>query len=613
MDQSSFDRIARLLGGAATRRSGLTAALGGMLGLASLDAAAKSDSHGGRGKRSDRSDKNHKRDKGNGHQKGKPGAEGPCGDGSRTDNACTKDSQCCTGICRKGLKNKDGKGRCRCVRKGKACTEDRNCCKGTCADGVCGGGGRAPIPTGQPCVAGLDTCADSNASCTTYDANDPAGTYCVLPDGQPCNDSDDECQSQKCISGTCLTPVPTSDACTQSDVCASPAATCRTYLEKERNGTFTADTFCLLPNGETCSDDIDCESGNCDSGTCAPQVCDVCTTGCASSDLDQTLKDAPDGAIIRVDAGTWTTTNGESSTVGGGRIQDGRNLTVRACNGVSGVNVTSTASWSVFYIENGDQGGSWTLEGLDIYGASGKNGPWIYISGTSSVLDAALTMRNCTVDNRNSATGLDSFVEIYSYATMTATDTTFTKGAGSSGPEYYGILVYGDTQPSVIDLTRVTVQDSGATNSTSSGGLYLTMANVTLTDCTISNNTGKSYRAGGGITVHASGGPVNLTLAGTTTVTGNTATNNTGVGGINVQTSTTVNHTVTIESTASVTGNTGLAAGGIGHRYQSNETHGTLTVTGGDRVTGNTATSTYQCANIPQNSSAVDVPGCTGF
>ncbi|MGI9254322.1 MAG: hypothetical protein ACR2J8_11280, partial [Thermomicrobiales bacterium] len=66
MDQVVFDRIARALGGAVSRRSGLLAALAGLAGLAGAGGAAA---------------------------KRKPVVEGPCGDRSRKDNICTKDSQ----------------------------------------------------------------------------------------------------------------------------------------------------------------------------------------------------------------------------------------------------------------------------------------------------------------------------------------------------------------------------------------------------------------------------------------------------------------------------------------------------------------------------------------
>ena len=129
MDDLSFDRLARVLGSAVTRRAGFGAAIAAL-----LPAAAAGRGHGRRGKGNGK-DRAPSRD---------PRPEGPCGDGSRKDNVCTKDSQCCTNLCNKkiGKKNLDGKGRCRCLRRGKKCKSTSNCCKHlTCSGGVCGGGG----------------------------------------------------------------------------------------------------------------------------------------------------------------------------------------------------------------------------------------------------------------------------------------------------------------------------------------------------------------------------------------------------------------------------------------------------------------------------------------
>lgn len=46
VDQNAFDRIAKVLGGAASRRSGLRAALGAALGVAALDGAAGAKGRG---------------------------------------------------------------------------------------------------------------------------------------------------------------------------------------------------------------------------------------------------------------------------------------------------------------------------------------------------------------------------------------------------------------------------------------------------------------------------------------------------------------------------------------------------------------------------------------
>lgn len=170
MDQHLFDGLTRLLGARAARRDGLRAVLGPALGLATAGAAT------------------------NAPAASRPRAEGPCGDGSRKQNTCSTDKNCCTGICdtSKGKTNRDRKGRCRCVRKGDPCSEDRNCCSRgnqamSCESGVCTPLPR--IPTGQSCVPGVDRCADKHASCTTYETDAqavlhaPAGTWCLLPTG----------------------------------------------------------------------------------------------------------------------------------------------------------------------------------------------------------------------------------------------------------------------------------------------------------------------------------------------------------------------------------------------------------------------------------------------
>jgi hypothetical protein len=133
MDQDRFDHLVRLLGTGSSRR----AAVAALAAAIPLGAAAKSGRNG-------------------------PQPEGPCGDGSRRDNICEQDADCCTGICNTGpgSKNKDGKGRCRCVRKNGDCTEDKNCCGGrSCVNGICGGSLEPPcVPLGGPCSVDSNCC-----------------------------------------------------------------------------------------------------------------------------------------------------------------------------------------------------------------------------------------------------------------------------------------------------------------------------------------------------------------------------------------------------------------------------------------------------------------------
>ena len=159
MDHASFDRIAKLLGGATTRRRGLASALGAALGLAAATATVAEASA--------RFSPDRKR-------VAKP--EGPCGNGSRKDNLCTKDKQCCTGYCQKGLKNKDGKGRCRCIRKGQPCKPSQTCCHGGCNNGICG----KSLETCQVCASGcpyttVQAAIDAAAAGDTIHID--AGTY----------------------------------------------------------------------------------------------------------------------------------------------------------------------------------------------------------------------------------------------------------------------------------------------------------------------------------------------------------------------------------------------------------------------------------------------------
>ena len=113
MDQKRFDELVRRLSEHVSRRSVVTGAVAGGIAATSVAIDARA---------------------------GKPGKAGPCGDGKRKDNICKKNKDCCTGICdvKLGKKNKDGKGRCRCVRTGDACEQDKNCCNAPCNGGVCG-------------------------------------------------------------------------------------------------------------------------------------------------------------------------------------------------------------------------------------------------------------------------------------------------------------------------------------------------------------------------------------------------------------------------------------------------------------------------------------------
>jgi len=164
MDPSQFDRVARLLGAGASRRAGLRAAVGTLLGLGVAGESALAARKANRR-----------------HEKL------AC---RNANSQCVSDDECCSGKC---IEKFGGIG-FRCAKT-----------HGKKKDGKKGGGGDGgltPIPTGQACVVDVDVCADSEASCEEYDSMDPSGTYCVLPTGAACS-ADDQCFSQSCGKGTC--------------------------------------------------------------------------------------------------------------------------------------------------------------------------------------------------------------------------------------------------------------------------------------------------------------------------------------------------------------------------------------------------------------------------
>ncbi|MGI9255207.1 MAG: hypothetical protein ACR2J8_15800, partial [Thermomicrobiales bacterium] len=360
MDQGSFDRLARLLGGATSRRSGLKAALGAAFGFGAIDSSAKGKGH---------------------PSEANPGAEGPCGNGTRKDNICQKDSQCCTGICdlATGKKNKDKKGRCRCLANGRSCKQDKNCCKSSiCFDGLCGdcrrknqtceessdccggnvciagvclpcratndacytdgdccGSNRCLDGICQPCLANGKSCTSNAECCDGSNCIDGTCASC-LPEGASCGNpifgksaaSLDCCDGLSCIDDICTAPkdVKTGDPCiAEFDTCKDPKAYCSNYEWDVPTGTY-----CVLDRKEACDKDGDCWSHDCPGGicvacthpacaiTCNPTVCKTCLRKTIQSAIDA----ATSGDIIDIDAGYY--------------IEDlrvNKDIVLRACKG----------------------------------------------------------------------------------------------------------------------------------------------------------------------------------------------------------------------------------------------------------------------------------------
>jgi DNA-binding beta-propeller fold protein YncE len=194
MDEQRFDAALRALNGATTRRQGLAAAFGMILGAGMLDALAK-----GANKGKDRS-----------KAPGGLETEGPCGNGGPKANRCTKNKDCCTGICRQD----QGKiRRCRCLNVGKTCKADRNCCGDmTCTKETCTrGGGGGGCTSDRDCPSSAPVCVDgecTEAGGCTSDRDCPSSAP-VCVDGE-CTEaggctSDRDCPSSAvfCVNGTC--------------------------------------------------------------------------------------------------------------------------------------------------------------------------------------------------------------------------------------------------------------------------------------------------------------------------------------------------------------------------------------------------------------------------
>jgi hypothetical protein len=105
----------------------------------------------------------------------RPDLSGPCGKLGR-DNTCERDSDCCTGHCRK-LKGK--LKRCRCLKRGETCHQGQTCCgKLLCMDKVCSS---PDMP--ETCLVCASGCAFSTIADAVAAAADgavitiAAGTY----------------------------------------------------------------------------------------------------------------------------------------------------------------------------------------------------------------------------------------------------------------------------------------------------------------------------------------------------------------------------------------------------------------------------------------------------
>ncbi|MGI9253604.1 MAG: hypothetical protein ACR2J8_07650 [Thermomicrobiales bacterium] len=240
MDHQAFDRIATLLGSAASRRAGIRAALGAAFGTVPAVAAAQ------------------------------PHQQGPCGDKSRAANRCTKNGDCCTEICVTDLSNKDKVGRCRCRISGKSCEKDLNCCKRKGVQMACNGGvcGDRCSKLGKSCSSTIPCCA---GACTGVaagnDRGDSSGQTCCLETGASgCTKKRDCCGASTgdadCVAGVCTsTCLPMRATCTLNDQCCTNTCGLLQAPVLDRGGAPYGCCIALLGYGCTVASDCCYDAG----------------------------------------------------------------------------------------------------------------------------------------------------------------------------------------------------------------------------------------------------------------------------------------------------------------------------------------------------------------
>jgi hypothetical protein len=249
MDEKRFDDAIRALNGSMSRRRGIAAAIGALLGgAAAAEATAKDRKRGAVAAGDDAN------------------VEGPCGDGSRKANRCKRNSQCCTKYCLFGT--------CRLKPNQMQCAKGSECASGSCVNNKCDGG-----------------CKKEGSRCSTS-ANCCNGLVC---EGGVCKSSTKAvCNSKNC-KGCCNGTV--CRAGTSVSACGTKGGTCA----RCRNGATCVNGACFACDAATCPTGC-CQNGVCQAGTAASAcgtggvacaACsgtDVCTAGTCGAACTPTLQ-----------------------------------------------------------------------------------------------------------------------------------------------------------------------------------------------------------------------------------------------------------------------------------------------------------------------------------
>jgi len=538
VDQSSFDRLARLLGEARDRRAGLKAALGVVLGggaavgALDVDVEARRKGRGGRPTGPDAGKRKHRKKTckpacGTGYDCVKAGKQRVCD--------CATDVVCGDACCRVGQVCKGGAcvaepEPAQCIPAGEPCKGvGRRCCDGrvcasgqggmidiacyspktgacattadcvfgtSCQDGSCRPGLPGPTPVGAPCAAG-DTCASPAAVCTAYTADDaPGGTFCSLPLRSACS-GDPSCTCYKCwyVNGGAQGTTRAARSSLNVKACCHPTGTSCTNEADCCSGLTCTNNVCTgdmcVPAGGACDPEYPCCSGSpCSGGLCP--TCAAVGGSCASAsccdglecDNDTCVAIPPCTVTVSTfsalkDALAAASTNSETAAqvicVTPGTYDFTETLTGTS-KGTGSKTITIRKEGTGTVTFNGES--TWDGTGTPVF-CTAPNTPANCIGGRR-----ILTLAHDAGCGGDCAGFVIKGIDFKNGA-----------AAGASAPDYYGGCIYGTTTVTIKNaaFSRCAANYYGGAVHVEGTDYGLRNTSLTLRDVTLANNYATTY------------------------------------------------------------------------------------------------------------------------